>query len=106
MGNLLLILALLLSSLTVQTGARYEDAVRAMGCEPTFAYSAHAESPDTGWAFSKPMKFGVYGWDLDTSWYGMQTLNDTVAVFRKFGSRKEYKEYVTPPSKIGNDNNQ
>ena len=100
MSNLFLILLLMASALSVKQGVPYEDAVRTVGCDPTFCYCQDAATPDSGWRFSRPMKFGVYGWDLDTAFYGMQTLNDTVVIFHKFDNRREYKQYVTPPSEI------
>lgn len=85
----------------IQQGTPYDEAVRTIGHEPTFSYVAYSKQiPDTDIVFSKKLKFGVYGWDLDTSWYGMQTTNDTVVTFYKFKSRQQYKEYVTPPSEI------
>ena len=83
------LLSLFITALMIMPGMKYMDAEKQLGRQPDFKYERTLNGT------MRTMKFGVYGWDENTAWYGLQTNNDTVINFFEFKTKKEYVEYIT-----------
>jgi len=83
------LLSLIIAAFSIMPGMKYQEAEKEIGRGPDFKYE---KTLDT---ITSPMKFGLYGWDDKTSWYCLQTTNDTVLNFYTFDNKKEYTEFIT-----------
>lgn len=75
----------------IKDGMSYTETVSIIGTSPDFAYE-NVVADVYGC-----LKFGVYGFIVDSEYYGLQCTNDTVVDFIHFKNKKEYLEYINKP---------
>jgi hypothetical protein len=98
---ILLSLLVLLSSSKPKTNKDSDIEKIKVGIPVNSAKAIIDEKPAFNYEFKnlQNMKFGVYGWKIEvqnTTYYGIASLNDVVIFFKKFKSKDEYVEFITP----------